>query len=434
MTDSYTDLYTENVEKPAPGSSGLAKPELLAPAGDLEKLRMAILYGADAVYLGGRDFSLRAGAGNFSLPEMAEGISFAHARGARVLAAVNIFAHNQDLEKLPAYLGQLKELNVDGLIVADPGVIRLARQLVPQMPLHLSTQANNVNWASLQFWAKQGIKRVVLGRELTLSEIRQIREKVQLELEVFIHGAMCLSYSGRCYLSRYFNDRDANQGDCSQPCRWRYRLQEEKRPGQYLPVEQDEHGTYLLSSKDLCLLPYLPDLVQAGLNSFKIEGRMKSIHYVATVVRAYRLALDAYWTDPLNYRLDPALLAELDKVSHRKYTTAFLGDGEEARLKADETITLEKGYSRAYDFVGLVKAYAADSQMAVVEQRDPFRVGDELEIIGPHTPPFAQQVKALWNEQGERIEVARHPQEQVAFMLDQPAEPWSLVRRCRQDG
>jgi putative protease len=427
-----TDL--SRVEKFAPELAGLVKPELLAPAGDLEKLRMAVLYGADAVYLGGKDFSLRAGAGNFSLTEMEEGISFAHARDARVLVAVNIFAHNQDLEKLPAYLEQLRELNVDGLIVADPGVIKLARDLVPQMPLHLSTQANNVNWASLQFWAEQGIKRVVLGRELTLSEIRQIREKVQLELEVFIHGAMCLSYSGRCYLSRYFNDRDANQGDCSQPCRWRYRLLEEKRPDEYLPVEQDEHGTYLLSSKDLCLLPYLPDLVQAGLNSFKIEGRMKSIHYVATVVRAYRLALDAYWADPLNYSLDPAWLAELDKVSHREYTSAFLGSGAEARLKADETITLEKGYSRSYDFVGLVKAYAADSRMAVVEQRDPFRVGDELEIIGPHTSPFTQRVEAMWNEQGERIEIARHPQEQVTFKVEQPVEPWFLVRRCRLKG
>lgn len=422
--------YLINKEKVS-NSSGIGKPELLAPAGDMEKLRMAILYGADAVYLGGKDFSLRAGAGNFGLKEMAEGIDFAHARGARVYVAVNIFAQNQDLENLPDYLQQLRNLKVDGLIVSDPGVISLAGKLVPEVPLHLSTQANSINWASVQFWADQGIKRVVLGRELTLNEIRLIREKVKIQLEVFIHGAMCLSYSGRCYLSRFFNDRDANQGDCSQPCRWRYVLQEEKRPGQYLPVDQDERGTYLLSSKDLCLLPYLPALIKAGINCFKIEGRMKSIHYVATVVRAYRLALDAYWADPDKYVLDPDLLAELDKVSHREYTSAFYVDGEKARQEADKTITLEKGYLRSYDFVGLVTSYIVSSKMAVVEQRDPFRVGDVLEIVGPKSPPFKQQVQEMWNGAGEVIEVARHPQEQITFLVDRPVEPWSLVRRSR---
>jgi putative protease len=307
----------------------------------------------------------------------------------------------------------------------------MARKLVPEIELHLSTQANSSNWASLQFWAEQGIKRVVLGRELSLEEIRAIREKVDTELEVFIHGAMCLSYSGRCYLSRYFNDRDANQGDCSQPCRWRYVLQEEKRPGHYLPVEQDERGTYLLSSKDLCLLPYLPKLVEAGIDCFKIEGRMKSIHYVATVVRAYRLALDAYWENPKSYALDLDLLAELDKVSHREYTSAFYVEGEGARQQADNTISLEKGYARSSDFVGLVTDYNPNTKVAVVEQRDPFRTGEVLEIVGPNSPPFLQRVGAMWDENGETIEVARHPQEQITFLVDKPVVPWSLVRRMR---
>ncbi|NLC07405.1 MAG: U32 family peptidase [Syntrophomonadaceae bacterium] len=411
-----------------------SKPELLAPAGDLEKLRMAVLYGADAVYLGGKGLSLRAGAGNFSLEEMAEGVAFAHARGVRVYVAVNIFAHNRDLEIIPGYLRQLKELGVDGLIVSDPGVIALAQATVPDLPLHLSTQANTINWASARFWADQGIKRIILGRELTLDEIRTIRDKVDIEnisaeLEIFVHGAMCLSYSGRCYLSRYFNRRDANEGDCSQPCRWRYVLMEEKRPGHYLPVEQDERGTYLLSSKDLCLLPYLPEIVASGIDSLKIEGRMKSVHYVATVVRAYRQALDAFWADPAGYVLDPNLLAELDKVSHREYTSAFYMDEDKARQEADRTISLDKGYVRSYDFVGLVLDYEPATGVIRVEQRDPFRVGDTLEIIGPKSPPFLHKVEAMWNEAGEMIQVARHPQEKVTFQISQPVEPWSLVRR-----
>jgi putative protease len=421
-----TGLTTMDINRP--------KPELLAPAGDLEKLRMAVLYGADAVYLGGKGLSLRAGAGNFSLEEMAEAIAFAHARGVRVYVAVNIFAHNRDLESIPGYLRQLKELGADGLIVSDPGVIALAQAAVPDLPLHLSTQANTVNWASVRFWADQGIKRVVLGRELTLDEIRTIRDKVDIknksvELEIFIHGAMCLSYSGRCYLSRYFNRRDANQGDCSQPCRWRYALMEEKRPGHYLPVEQDERGTYLLSSKDLCLLPYLPELVASGINSLKIEGRMKSVHYVATVVRAYRQALDAFWADPAGYVLDQELLAELDKVSHREYTSAFYMDQEGSRQAADQTISLDKGYMRSYDFVGLVLDYEPATRVIRVEQRGLFRVGDTLEIIGPKSPPFLHTVEAMWNEAGEMIQVARHPQEKVTFQISQPVEPWSLVRR-----
>ncbi|NLK51890.1 MAG: U32 family peptidase [Syntrophomonadaceae bacterium] len=410
------------------------KPEILAPAGDLEKLKVAILYGADAVYLGGQEFSLRAGAGNFTLEEIVEGVAFAHARGARVYVAVNIFAHNDDLELLPAYLQCLEKAGVDALIVSDPGVIALAQKWVPKIPLHLSTQANSVNWASVQFWADQGITRVVLGRELTRKEIQDIRKRlaaggIKVELEVFVHGAMCLSYSGRCYLSYYFNRRDANQGDCSQSCRWRYTLHEEKRPGLYLPVEEDQRGTYILSSKDLCLLPFLPDLVRAGVESLKIEGRMKSIHYVATIVRAYRQALDAYCVDPEKYVLDPELKAEVDKVSHREYTTAFFEGPEAARKEADNTITRDKGYVRTYDFVGLVLDYDADSARVTVEQRAPFQVGDTLEIVGPNFSPFWQQVEAMWNEEGEAITRARHPQEKVTFPVLRPVEPWSLVRR-----
>ena len=299
-------------------------PELLAPAGSLEKLKVAVTYGADAVYLGGRHFSLRAGAGNFDEKEMAEGIRFAHQKGARVYVTVNIFARNSDLVDLREYIHRIYSAGVDGIIVSDPGIVAYVRQMHPELAVHLSTQANTTNWAAALFWKKLGVSRIVLARELSLDEIREIRERVELDLEVFVHGAMCIAYSGRCLLSSYLAGRDANLGDCAQSCRWRYRLVEEKRPGEYLALEEDDRGSYILGSRDLCLIEHIPELVRAGVHSFKIEGRMKSAHYVATVVKTYREALNAYREDPDNYRPDPAWLDEISKVSHREYTKGFL--------------------------------------------------------------------------------------------------------------
>ncbi|MDH7478813.1 MAG: U32 family peptidase [Syntrophomonadaceae bacterium] len=407
------------------------KPELLAPAGSLEKLYLAVDYGADAVYLGGAEFSLRAGAENFTPEEMQQGVEYAHQRGVKVYAAVNIFARNQDLGGLPAYLRQLAEIEVDALIVSDPGVIELAREAAPRLPLHLSTQANSLNWASVRFWERQGVSRVVLARELSLAEIREIRSRVGLELEIFVHGAMCISYSGRCYLSQYLSGREANRGECTQPCRWRYALVEEKRPGQFLPVEEDGRGAYILSSRDLCLLEHIPQLVEAGLDSLKIEGRMKSLHYVATVVRAYRLALDTYLADPAGYTLDPHLLEEVVKVSHRPYTDSiFVGGGGAER----EDTAPRTGYLRTCEFVALVLDYDRERGIARIEQRSPFGLGDEIEIVGPRAAPFRQRVTALYDESGRLVDKAPHPQQRLYLPTERPVEAKYLVRRITGAG
>lgn len=406
------------------------KPELLAPAGNLEKLRYAVIYGADAVYLGGKEFSLRAGADNFTREEMAEGIEFAHRHRAKVYAAVNIFARNRDFENLPTYLKELEEMGVDAIIVSDPGVIALAKELIPKMPIHLSTQANNLNWASVSFWERQGISRVVLARELSLDEVREIRQRVGVELELFVHGAMCLSYSGRCFLSQYLNQRDANRGECTHPCRWRYALVEEKRPGLYLPVEEDERGSFILSSRDLCLLQNLPQLVEAGVDSLKIEGRMKSLHYVATIVRAYRLALDDYLDDPQGYTLDPGLLEEAAKVSHRLYTDSIFAGDEKANRSAT---TPRASYQRTSDFVAVVLEYYPERELALIEQRSQFKPGEKLEIVGPRTPPFQQRAAALYDESGEPLNRARHPRQKLLLPVERPVEAGCLVRRLADE-
>ena len=287
--------------------------ELLAPAGDLEKLKAAVVYGADAVYFGGEMFSLRAGAGNLTIEEMREGTAFAHARGAKCYLTVNIFAHNEDVDELKDYLQKLKTVDIDAFIVSDPGVMELIWEAMPDAEIHLSTQANMTSYTTANFWRKMGVKRLVLARELTFREIREIREKLpeDTELEAFVHGAMCISYSGRCLLSNFMIERDANRGQCAHPCRWKYSLVEEKRPGEYYPVEEDGRGTYILNSRDLCMIEHIPDIVNAGIMSAKIEGRMKSVFYVATIVHAYRRAIDAYFDDPENYRVDPKWLVEV---------------------------------------------------------------------------------------------------------------------------
>ncbi|MFA4886243.1 MAG: U32 family peptidase [Desulfotomaculaceae bacterium] len=401
------------------------KIELLAPAGDLEKLKVAVLYGADAVYLGGRHFGLRAGAGNFSEEELVEGVRFAHAKGVQVYVTVNIFAHNRDLEGLPAYLETIREAGADAVIVSDPGMIDLIRRLHPDLSIHLSTQANTTNWAAACFWEKLGVDRIVLARELSLAEIKQIREKVKLELEIFVHGAMCISYSGRCLLSNYFTGRDANRGDCAQSCRWRYALVEEKRPGEYLAIEEDGRGSYILGSRDLCLIEHLPELVKAGVNSFKIEGRMKSVNYVAGVVKVYREALDAYLADPEHYLFNPSWREEISKVSHRSYTTGFLfgSPGVSGQHYEGEI------YRRSRAFVGLVRDYDCASGMALVEQRNRFAVGDEVEILVPRGSNFSQKITKIIDEEGNSVEAAPHPQQIVRVPVDRVVLEYAILRK-----
>ncbi len=405
----------------------MKKAELLAPAGNLEKLKMAVHYGADAVYLGGKEYGLRAFAGNFSVPEIAEGVIYAHRRQAKVYVTINIFAHNKDLEGLENYLAALSEINVDGLIISDPGVLDIAQRTVPQMDLHLSTQANTTNWASARFWQSRGVKRIVLARELSLAEIAKIREHVEAELEVFVHGAMCISYSGRCLLSNYLAERDANKGECAQPCRWHYTLTEEKRPGLYYPVQEDERGSYIFNSHDLCLLPHLPALIKTGVNSLKIEGRMKSAYYTAIVVNAYRKALDAYYADPDNYVLDPKWYEELCKVSHRSYTTGFLF----GKPQTGDHNYGTSNYVRSYDFVGVALSYDEGSGWVTAEQRNHFKVGEELEFIGPQTDMFCYKLSVMEDLEGVALEAAPHPQQIVRFPVNQRVFPGDLIRRAK---
>lgn len=405
----------------------MRKLELLAPAGDLEKLKIAVLYGADAVYLGGQQFSLRAGAANFDHDTLLKGIEFAHQHNVRVYVAVNIFAHNADLANLPEYLEFLATAGADGVIVSDPGIIDIILKMQLKLPIHLSTQANTTNWVSAAFWKRLGVERIVLARELSLSEINEINQRVDIELEAFIHGAMCMSYSGRCLLSNYLTGRDANRGDCAQSCRWKYHLVEEKRPGQYFPVEEDARGTYFMSSKDLCLMEYLPQMAEAGITSFKIEGRMKSIHYLATVVKAYRQALDSFSNNQSGYQIKQKWLAEIRKVSHREYTTGFLlGDrGKTATVEPGQ-----KSYTRLVAFVGLVLAYNDAAKRIIVEQRNNFKVGDKLEVLTPAGENKLLAVTAMFDgETGEPLEVAPHPQQIVELAVEQSIEPMSMLRR-----
>lgn len=401
------------------------RPELLAPAGNLEKMKMAILYGADAVYLGGKAFGLRALGGNFDREELREAMAFAHARGKKVYVTVNIFPHNGDLDGLPEYLNFLREIHADGLLVADLGLFQYAREQVPQLPLHVSTQANNTNWRTVTAWQQLGASRVVLARELSLAEIREIRRHTDVELEMFVHGAMCISYSGRCLLSSYFTGRDANRGSCAQCCRWKYALVEETRPGQYFPIEEDERGTYILNSKDLCLLPYLDSVIESGVNSLKIEGRMKSVHYVASVTKAYRLAMDDYAAHPDSWRVQQAWLDELEKVSHRPYTTGFVFHPPDENDQVYGT----SSYVQTSDFVGLVLSYDAASGYALVEQRNNMKIGQELEIFPPTGAGFRQTLADMRDEEGQPISVAPHPQQKIYIRMANPVAPYTILRR-----
>jgi putative protease len=424
------------------------KIELLAPAGNLEKLKIAVIYGADAVYCGGHSYGLRKGADNFTLEELQKAVEYAHNRMVKIYITVNMIPHNEDLEGLPEYLHQLAELDVDALIVSDPGVISIIQEEGIDLPIHLSTQANAVNWASVRFWKKQGVERIILARELSGDEIREIRVKTDLELEMFVHGSMCISYSGRCLLSNYMASRDANRGKCAHSCRWKYHLVEEKRPGEYYPIYEDEQGTYIMNSKDLCLIEYLPDVMKSGINSLKIEGRMKSLHYVATVVSIYRKALDLYLKDPENYYFKNEWLDELKKISHRGYTTGFFFSPP----GTDEHNYGSSAYQRGYDFMGIVREFipAEDFKVqqqnqsfedsstapvgeAVVEVRHKFFKNDRIEIMGPDIDCFTQEVSYILNKEGEEIETAPHPRQLIRIPVTKEVKPYYLVRREKND-
>ena len=401
------------------------KPELLAPAGNMEKLKMALLYGADAVYLGGKQFGLRAFGGNFSNEELKEAVEFAHNLNKKVYVTVNIFPHNSDIEMLPEYLAFLNTTGADALLVADIGLFMLAKKYAPDIELHISTQANNTNWATVEAWHNMGASRVVLARELSKDEISVIRQKCSVELEMFVHGAMCISYSGRCLLSNYMTGRDSNRGSCAQPCRWKYSLVEEKRPGQYFPIEEDERGTFIFNSKDMCLLPYLPDVIESGVDSLKIEGRMKSVHYAASVVKAYRMAIDSYFENPEAFAVKDEWLEELEKVSHRSYTTGFYY----GKPTEKDQIYTSSSYIQTSDFVGLVLDYDEATGFATVEQRNNMKLGQEIEVFQPQLPGYRQLLGEMYNDEGEAIEVAPHPQQIVKIRMEAPVEPYAILRR-----
>ncbi|QUH26677.1 peptidase U32 family protein [Serpentinicella alkaliphila] len=405
--------------------------ELLAPAGDLERLKIAIMYGADAVYVGGQIFGMRAAAKNFTLEELAEGVKFAHERGKKIFITANIIPHNEDLKELPDYLKALDEIGVDAIIVSDPGTFSLVKETLPNMEIHISTQANNTNYLTVNFWHQMGAKRVVLARELSFNEIKEISEKVNksVDLEAFIHGAMCISYSGRCLLSNYMADRDANRGECAQPCRWNYYLVEEKRPGEYMQVFEDEKGTYFMNSKDLCMIEYVPEIIESGITSLKIEGRMKTTYYVATIVRAYRMALDSYYKDPKNWTCKEEWLSEIKTASHRDFTTGFYLE----KPGPKEHIYSEKSYIRDYSFIGLVKDYDSLSKIATIEQRNRFFKGDNIEILSPKEEIINMKIEQIWDEEGNEIEVAPHPQQIVKMKIPFDIEPYYILRKERKD-
>lgn len=409
----------------------MEKIELLAPAGDLEKLKTAVDYGADAVYFGGELFSLRAGAGNLSVRQMEEGIRYAHERNVRCYLAINIFAHNEDIPLLEEYLARIKPLDIDAFIVSDPGILCMIQEVIPNAEIHISTQANMTNYRTAQFWKQQGVRRIVLARELTFEEIKELRSRLSddMELEAFVQGAMCISYSGRCLLSNFMIERDANRGQCAHPCRWKYALVEEQRPGQYYPVEEDERGTYILNSRDLCMIEHIPQLIEAGITSAKIEGRMKSSFYVATIVSAYRKAIDAYYADPKGYEFRSEWMEELKKVSHREFTTGFYFNQPTNQDQNYQT----SAYTRNYSFIGVVKSYDPDTKLAVVEQRNKMTVGEEIEVFGPYTDSFTQKLEVLLDEEGNPLNSAPHPQQILQIKMEHPvAENFMLRKRKEQ--
>ena len=411
--------------------SEVKKPELLVPASSLEVLKTAVIFGADAVYIGGEAFGLRAKAKNFSPTDMKEGIAFAHERGVKVYVTANILAHNADLKGAEEYFTELKEIKPDALIISDPGMFTIAKRVCPEIEIHISTQANNTNYETFLFWHRMGAQRVVSARELSIHEIRQIRDSIpdDLEIETFIHGAMCISYSGRCLLSNYFTGRDANHGACTHPCRWKYAVVEEKRPGEYLPVYENERGTYIFNSKDLCMIEYIPELVKAGIDSFKIEGRMKTALYVATVARTYRKAIDDYFESEEKYRANMDWYkAEIAKCTYRQFTTGFFFG------KPDETTQIydSNTYINEYIYLGIVDTVTEDG-LARFEQRNKFSVGEEIEFMKPNGSNVFTKVEKMYNEKMEEIESCPHPSEVTYVKCSEVPEKYDLLRIAKRE-
>lgn len=407
----------------------MKKPELLVPASSLEVLKTAVIFGADAVYIGGEAFGLRAKAKNFTMEEMKDGIDFAHKRGVKVYVTANILAHNADLDGVKQYFQELKVIRPDALIIADPAIFDLAGEICPEIERHISTQANNTNYGTYHFWHRLGAKRVVSARELSLKEIKEIRANIpdDLEIETFVHGAMCISYSGRCLLSNYFTGRDANRGACTHPCRWKYAVVEEKRPGEYLPVYENERGTYIFNSKDLCMIEHIPDLIEAGIDSFKIEGRMKTALYVATVARTYRRAIDDYFTSPALYQQNmPWYLEQISNCTYRQFTTGFFYG------KPDETTQIydSNTYLKEYTYLGIVEE--VENGNGKLHQRNKFSVGETIEIMKPNGDNIVATVLGIMNAEGKAMESAPHPQQELFVRLTQSPEKYDILRRSEE--
>ena len=403
------------------------KVELLVPAGSLEVLKVAVDYGADAVYIGGQAYGLRAKADNFSIEEMKKAVKYAHAKNAKVYVTANIFAHNYDIEGMKAYFEQLKDTGVDAVLVSDPGIFMLAKEIMPDMELHISTQANNTNYLTYNFWYNMGAKRVVTARELSLVEIKQIREHIpeDMEIESFMHGAMCISYSGRCLLSSYFTGRDANRGACTHPCRWKYHIVEETRPGEYMPVNEDDRGTYIFNSKDLCMIEHIPEMIDAGIDSFKIEGRMKTALYVATVARTYRKAIDDYMESPELYRSNMEYYkSEIAKCTYRQFTTGFYF----GKTDQDSQIYDNNTYIKNCTYIGNVQEVTEDGLVAF-EQKNKFSVGEEIECMNFDGPNTVCRVEEIYNDRMEPMESAPHPKMQLYVKLDRPVSAGMILRR-----
>ncbi|MDR2939837.1 MAG: U32 family peptidase [Clostridiales bacterium] len=403
----------------------MKKPELLAPAGDLEKLKFAISYGADAVYAGAQNYGLREKSKNFSLYELSEGVKFAHGNGKKIYITANIYAHNQDLIGMEDFFYQMENLNVDAVIISDPGVFSVAKRVLKNTGVHISTQANNTNYETALFWQSLGASRIVMARELSLDEITEIKSKTKIELEAFVHGAMCISYSGRCLLSSYLTGRDPNKGNCAQACRWGYHLVEEARPNEYMPIYEDSRGTYILNSKDLCMVGHIPELVKSGICSFKIEGRMKSLYYAATTIKAYRRAIDDFFESPELYNANKNYyIEEVQKNSHRKFTTGFYFNGEGNGAQIYDT----NSYVRTHDFVGIVLSYDKETKTATIEQRNKIIVGQTLEALKHHGNNFIFKPVAIWDEDGNVITEAPHAQQIIKMETPEPVEPFDILR------
>ncbi len=407
----------------------MKKPELLAPAGSLSKLKIACIYGADAVYVGYEDFSLRTAADNFTVDELKEGVEFAHKLNKRVYLTSNIIPHNDDIDQFEKFIKVIETIPFDGIIIADLGMFSLVHNALPNLPIHISTQANNVNYATVSMWHSLGASRIVLARELSFAEIADIRRRVpqDMQLEIFVHGAMCVSYSGRCLLSAYMAGRDANKGACAHPCRWKYYLMEEKRPGEYMPVFENEHGAFIYNSKDLCMIEHIKELMLSGVDSFKIEGRVKTEYYVANVVKTYRQEIDRYLDNPEKYQFDPSALDELEKVSHRRYCTGFfLGKPDE-----NSQVYENSSYIRTYDVVGIVTDYDKTSKTVTLSQRNKFSVGDELEIIQPKGSFLTYTVREMFDENGLSINSAPHAAMTVKLPFDTELCKDAILRKKR---